>query len=346
MQLLHQTYLAKGAAATTAIEGNTLSEDEVKKAVTGTLEVPPSKEYLKQEVDNVIGMYNKIGEQVAAGDLPSITPELICVYNRGVLNKLPLKGEVVPGAIRQHSVVVGEAYRGAPAEDCKYLLQHLCEWISGPDFKTSPEKETVYSIFKAVAAHLYLAWIHPFGDGNGRTARLLEFHILLSAGVPSPAAHLLSNHYNQTRADYYRQLEYASKSGGDILPFLKYALQGFVDGLRAQLEFVWEQQWDVVWRNYVHELFRNKTSASEARQRHLALDLSLTRDWVQISDIPDLTPRLAKAYASKTKKTIQRDLNVLDQMKLIIRETRKVRARREVIKTFLPLQRDLDREKK
>jgi hypothetical protein len=78
--------------------------------------------------------------------------------------------------------------------------------------------DAVYAILKAMVAHLYLAWTHPFGDGNGRTARLIEFHILLSAGVPSPAAHLFSNHYNQTRAEYYRQLDRASKSGGH--PFL------------------------------------------------------------------------------------------------------------------------------
>src|ERR1035441_2396635 len=51
---LHQLYLAKGAAATTAIEGNTLSEAEVLRAVEGKLEVPPSKEYQKQEVENII----------------------------------------------------------------------------------------------------------------------------------------------------------------------------------------------------------------------------------------------------------------------------------------------------
>lgn len=42
-KLLHEIYLAKGAQATTAIEGNTLSEDEVRKAVEGKLRVPPSK---------------------------------------------------------------------------------------------------------------------------------------------------------------------------------------------------------------------------------------------------------------------------------------------------------------
>ena len=197
--------------------------------------------------------------------------------------------------------------------------------------------ELVNAIIKAILAHLYVAWIHPFGNGNGRTARLIELHLLMSAGMPSPAAHLLSNHYNDTRAEYYRQLDQASKSGGDSLPFLRYAVRGLVDGLRAQLALVWEQQWDVTWVNYVHELFQNKSSGSDVRQRHLALDLGARDDWVNVSEIAELTPRLAKAYANKTPKTVQRDLNVLASMRLIEREPRRVRARRELIFAFLPL---------
>jgi Fic/DOC family len=41
-------------------------------------------------------------------------------------------------------------------------------------------------LVKAILAHLYIAWIHPFGDGNGRAARLMELRILLEAGVPMP----------------------------------------------------------------------------------------------------------------------------------------------------------------
>ncbi len=334
---LHQLYLAKGVAATTAIEGNSLSEADVLKAVEGTLKVPPSKEYLKQEVDNIIEACNTIGKQVAEGVLPVLSPTVIKEYNKKILDQLPQKENVIPGEIRGHSVVVGNVYRGAPAEDCQYLLDKLCEWLNGPDFSAPANMETVYAILKAVVAHIYLAWIHPFGDGNGRSARLIEFHILLSAGVPSPAAHLLSNHYNQTRTEYYRQLEYASKSGGDILPFLRYAVRGFVDGLREQLELVWDQQWDVVWRNYVHELFPHKNSKSDVRQRHLALDLGMKRDWIQISEIKELTPRLAGEYATKTAKTIQRDLNALSRMGLIVREGNKIRGKKEIILYFLPL---------
>jgi len=340
---LHRLYLAKGAAATTAIEGNSLTENEVLQAVEGKLKVPPSKEYQKQEVENIIAACNRIGTQVAEGALPAITPEVLRAYNLQVLDALPPNEDVVPGAFRTHSVVVGSVYRGAPAEDCPYLTGRLCEWLAGPDFQP-PEGSTegmaaLFTILKAMVGHIYLAWIHPFGDGNGRTARLLEFHLLLSAGVPSPAAHLLSNHYNQTRAEYYRQLDHASKSGGEVLPFLDYAVRGFVDGLREQLGVVWAQQWDVAWRDYVQECFQDRNGPSDTRQRHLALDLSTAADWTDVGKVRELTPRLAKAYATKTQKTVQRDLNALQSLELIDRVGRRVRARREVIMSFLPLQR-------
>jgi len=345
-QALHQLYLAKGAAATTAIEGNTLSEEEVLKAVEGRLVVPPSKQYLKQEVENIIAACNSISNQVAAGTLPALSADLFRAYNRQVLNQLPVKDDVKPGELRTHSVIVGNVYRGAPAEDCPYLIDRLCEWLNGPDFQApeslGPGAPTVYAILRSVVAHLYLAWIHPFGDGNGRTARLLEFHILLSAGVPSPAAHLFSNHYNQTRAEYYRQLDYASKSGGDIVPFVGYAARGLVDGLREQLEKIWEQQWDVVWRNFVHERFQSRNSPTDARQRHVVLDLGDGGESIEVGKVAELTPRLAKAYAGKTAKTLQRDLNALVEMGLIVRDGRKVRARREVILAFLPLRKKPD----
>jgi Fic family protein len=335
---LHQLYLAKGANATTAIEGNTLSEAEVLKAVEGKLEVPKSKEYLKQEVDNVIRVCDSIAEELKNGTLSPLTLEIIKRYNGEVLKDLPKEHkEEVPGEIRKYSVLVGNVYRGAPDGECEYLLNRLCEWLDGPDFQPLPGRELIYAIIKSIIAHLYLAWIHPFGNGNGRTARLLEFHILLKAGVPSPAAHLLSNHYNQTREEYYRQLNQASKSGGDIMPFLRYAVQGLVDGLKGQLNYIWNQQWHLAWENYVHDLFRAKSGATNKRQRDLALDLGIAADWVEISNIPEFTPRLAKAYAGKTSKTVQRDLNMLASHHLVHRDGRKIKANRELILAFLPL---------
>lgn len=336
---LHRLYLAKGILGTTAIEGNTLSEEEVLRHLEGKLELPPSKAYLQQEIDNILQACNGITQQVARRKLHPISVADIKRFNTLVLNKLPLAPEVTPGEIRHYSVGVLR-YRGAPAEDCQFLLQRLCEWLNGEDLQpklTNARDALVYAIVKAILAHLYLAWIHPFGDGNGRTARLLEFQILISAGIPSPAAHLLSNHYNLSRQEYYRQFDRASQSGGDVLPFLGYAMEGFVDGLRSQLAVIRAQQWDVAWRSYVHELFQDKAKPADIRQRHLALDLGANGGSVAVAKINELTPRLAKAYATRSQKTLQRDLVELEKMGLIERTSDGVRARRETILAFLPL---------
>ena len=107
-----------------------------------------------------------------------------------------------------------------PAGDCEFLVERLCEWLNGDDFaRCDDRRETFLRAFlRAVLAHVYIAWIHPFGDGNGRTARLVEFAILTAAGVPAISAHLLSNHYNATRDAYYRQLNQASRSAASSPP--------------------------------------------------------------------------------------------------------------------------------
>src|SRR5690606_13807694 len=127
-------------------------------------------------------------------------------------------------------------------------------------------------------------------------------------GVPASSAHLLSNHYNQTRTDYYRQLDRASKSGGEVIPFLTYALQGFVDGLREQIKVIRDQQWDVTWRNYVHEQFKGQSSVSAIRRKELVLDLSRQSAAVPLSQVDDISSRTAIAYTGKTARTVMRDL--------------------------------------
>ncbi|HLF55638.1 MAG TPA: Fic family protein [Thermoanaerobaculia bacterium] len=331
---LHRLYLAKGALATTAIEGNTLTEDEALQLVEKRLELPKSREYLARELRNVVDACNQITDELD-GSTGELSVEQILAFNRAVLDNLPLEPHVVPGRIRDYSVGVGK-YPGAPHEDCRYLLEHMCSWLNEPPFRGSEENRIALATLRAVLAHLYVAWIHPFGDGNGRTARLIEFYILLSAGVPSPAAHLLSNHYNQTRAEYYRQLQAASDSGGNPLPFVSYATQGFVDGLRDQLREIRTQQWDVAWRNYVDEEFRDEKTGAPIRQRDLVLDLSVKEGWIAVADIPTLTPRLASSYAGKGSKTVTRDLNALAARGLIDRVASRVRARKGIILAFLP----------
>lgn len=313
---LHLTYLAKGIHSTTAIEGNTLSEEEVRKRIEGELPLPESREYQGKEIDNILEGYNLVQQQLLGGGPDGLSFEEIKNYNRIILRDLPVESHVIPGELRQVSVGV-MGYRGAPANDCEFLLNRMCSWLNHDDFK-SDKNPVVYGIIKAILAHLYLAWIHPFGDGNGRTARLIELKLMLAAGAPAPAAHLLSNHYNRTRTDYYRQLDYASKSNGDIFPFIHYAITGLVDGLQEQLLFIHTEQLKIFWRDYVYETFGSVPGKVGIRKRRLALDIAEVFNPLTTEQIRELSPKVAQEYAGKTTRTIQRDLESLKEMGLVI----------------------------
>lgn len=332
---LHQVFLAKGALATTAIEGNTLTEDEAVRRVQGKLDLPLSREYLGVEIDNVVRACNDIWTCLATNSGCELNVEAVRRFNRQALDGLELKEGITPGEIRGYDVTVGN-YAGAPPQDCEYLLNRLCEWLNSPDFNTTDNRSIVFGIIKAVLAHLYIAWIHPFGDGNGRTARLVEYQIMITAGVPSPSAHLLSNHYNLTRQAYYRELEQTSLRSGHVLGFIKYALRGFVDGLHEQLNEIRRQQLEVTWVNYVHDFFRDKNTKADTRRKHLLLDMSLLQAPVPPVHVREISVRVASSYIGKSQKTVARDLRQLESDGLIVRTEAGYRANVSTILAFFP----------
>jgi hypothetical protein len=127
------------------------------------------------------------------------------------------------------------------------------------------------------------------------------------------------------------------KTGGETHSFTAYALQGFVDGLKEQIQTIRKEKIAVAWQNYVHQQFHGKSAPADARRRELVLQLGSDGKMVKMSDIAGLSPRLAKEYAGKTEKTLSRDLNVLVEMGLIQRSPgRRIRAQSDRIKAFLP----------
>lgn len=384
---LYRMYLVKGVKATTAIENNTLTEEQVGRVLDGTLELPPSQEYLGQEVRNILDVCEDIRDQILAGTAPRLTREWIADANRAVLGGMEdVLGEgVIPGEVPAFQVVVGR-YRGAPREDCDYLLDRLCRWldeddvpgpgtgvaegdasqaepsgapdngapadVAGPPnvpapaghvFQDARRRRMAEGILKATLAHLYIAWIHPYGDGNGRTARLVEFMLLARAGVPFPSAHLMSNHFNLTRNRYYRELDRSSRvSGpgrdadrGDVFGFVEYAVRGFVDGLADQCRYIERVQMELAWEDFVFQTFRQtKETPATRRRREIVLVLSSRQEPVRKQDVPSLTSQLARMYAEKTPKTLTRDLNWLVAEDLIERGPEGYQARMEQMKAF------------
>lgn len=328
--------LVKGARATTAIEGNTLTEEQVAGILNETFSAPASRAYQEREVKNVLDSLKAIAQKVMDGERLQITGEFICELNRQILEGTEYDSHVEPGKVRQKPVAVGN-YRGAPAEDCPYLLESLAQWLESDIFQSDdPEIQFALAVASAIYSHLYIAWIHPFGDGNGRTARLLEFLILARSGmVPLPAAHLLSDHYNLTRDQYYRELNKAS-AAKSTTGFLGYALQGFVDGIRYQIDRAREQQFTVTWINYAHATMRD-LPASPALERQRSLLLAMpSGEVVSRGDLVGLTPQIAALYAKAGPRTLSRDLNKLRGLGLVLKHRHGWQSNDQSIRAFLP----------
>lgn len=335
---LNQVFLTKGVHATTSIEGNSLTEDQVRQRLDGDLELPESIEYQGIEIDNLIEVLNQINVECATGELAPLTVEKIKSWNRDVLAGQPVADGVTPGEFRTSSVVVGSVYRGAPAEDCAYLMDRFIQFINEVLVTDNPFWQRPMGILRAIVAHLYLAWIHPFGDGNGRTARLIEFQLLIEAGIPVPAAHVLSDYYNRSRALYYLSLERASTlpdHDEGVAQFIAYAVKGFVEGLREQVDQIEAHQLRIAWLSYVHEVFsRERHSDSWRRRRALVLAMPISP--TPRSDLTKLTPELAELYAGTSSKTLTRDLNILLDRGLIHRSGRGFTSSQGDMAAFLP----------
>jgi len=111
-------------------------------------------------------------------------------------------------------------------EDIKMLMEHYVKWINSAEILRG------HRIIRPILSHYYLALIHPFGDGNGRTARLVEAYIFKKEGfvyVPE----MLSNYYYRNMDDYYWAFSKSIKNKEhNITEFLDFALEGVVKSLK------------------------------------------------------------------------------------------------------------------
>lgn len=327
--------LIKGAQATTAIEGNTLSDEEIAKLQQGE-KLPPSKEYQETEVTNILNAFNEIlVETVYDNKEQLITPELLLRFHKLVGKNLGEHFNAIPGRFRNNDVVVG-TYRCPDYRDVKPLINKYCDWLRSEFRYEEGKQEFSDVIIQALVAHVYLEWIHPFGDGNGRTGRLVEFYILSRGGNPDITLHILSNHYNNTRPEYYRQLDKASRTG-DLTEFIKYALTGFRDGLQQTLEKIQASQLLNAWQKYVYDKFDEIEMGQKEvfkRRRTLGLEMPIDRKF-SFKEIPELNIRFARMYSNKSDKTLERDLEELIKHEIVIFQDSKYFANISVLNKMI-----------
>ena len=308
---LNAVYLVKGAFSTTAIEGNTLTEDEVMRIYRKELTLPPSRRYQEIEVRNMLDYMNERATGPLRGDL---NESEIFEMNERIMRDLDTESHVLPGAYRTETVGVGR-YRCPPPEDVGKYMHSFVKWYNDFPKSSSHVDEISFAIVKAIVTHVYFVLIHPFGDGNGRTARLLEWRTLDQAKIPQPAAHLLSNHYNLTRSRYYEMLDRAS-IGGDVNVFLCYAIEGLRDQLATQLVRINKEYADLVYRDIVRRQTPGISRDVQRRRQELALVIERIGPATK-AEIIASSSGLAAAYALATPKTYARDLTALAEARLI-----------------------------
>ncbi|MCX6783773.1 MAG: Fic family protein [candidate division WWE3 bacterium] len=227
----------------THIEGNALEFSEVKKVLTGRGEEVVARERDLQEILNyreVVKYIEKMSTPTQpivpiipmVPTNPTITESTIRELHRLITNRIlsPEKqGKYRTQIASIRNSITGEVSFVAPeAPQINILMTDLTTWLT-------TEAKDVHPVLKAGMVHYELVRIHPFEDGNGRTARALATLSLYLDGYNIRRFFSLDEHYDQDAAAYYSALQAANK--GELTTWLEY----FSEGLAIELNRVKER---------------------------------------------------------------------------------------------------------
>lgn len=226
----------------THLEGNPLSEEEVKDVLEGTEVIARDRDI--QEIinyRNVLKFIDSISAQIGTSLSYSFTLETILEMHRLTTEKI-LPPEV-SGKFRIRQVVIKNtktgqiSYTPPPAVEVPYLVEDLVNWIN------SDEARQIHPIIKAGIIHYELARIHPFVDGNGRVARAVATLILFLDNYDIKKFFSFEEYFDEDPMQYYLTLQAVSNQlvldthERDLTPWLEY----FVEGVGIELNRVKEK---------------------------------------------------------------------------------------------------------
>ncbi len=226
----------------THLEGNPLSEEEVKDILEGTEVIARDRDV--QEVinyRNVLKFIDGIYVQIGTSGAYNFTIETIMEIHRLTTEKiLPAQS---CGQFRVRQVVIRNtktgqiSYTPPPAVEVSYLVEDLVNWIN------SDEARSIHPIVKAGIIHYELARIHPFVDGNGRVARAVATLVLFLDGYDIRKFFSFEEYFDENPMQYYLTLQAVSNQlvldthERDLSPWLEY----FIEGVAIELNRVKEK---------------------------------------------------------------------------------------------------------
>ena len=329
---LDRLNILRAVQGTTGIEGTELSEEEIDLVV----ESPPGdaplglgREREEQEVRNAEALMRYVAEYVEHNPTAPISEALILRFHEILTQDISyLYNE--PGRYRNHAVTVG-TYRPPPTgDDVRRLMSQFVQWFNtGLPTHWDP-------VLRAIAAHFYVASIHPFGDGNGRTSRAVESFLLYKAGVNVRGYYSLSNYYYRNRSEYIANLNRARQQDVfNLTPFVSFALKGLVQELEAVHGEVLGEVRIIAFRDYSRETLAGAGKlGTPAGERQLRFLIGLGGSSISLKDLRSGGHPLSRLYRNVTSRTLARDINYLKEQNLIVVAGDEIRANLELMTRF------------
>src|SRR5579863_3213434 len=218
----------------TMIEGNRLTQEQVAQVIEGAQHFPGRE----RDENEVKGYYAALDEVERMAKRRVKVSERI-IQKVHALVMAGGKTRVKPTAWRDGQNVIRDAhskgivYMPPEATDVPGLMEQLVSWINAKDELPVP--------IKAGIAHYQFATIHPYYDGNGRTARLLTTLILYLGGYDLKGLYSLEEYYACNLSAYYEAISvgpshnyYEGRAESDITQWVDY----FVGGMAVSCENV------------------------------------------------------------------------------------------------------------
>jgi len=325
--------ILRAVRGTTGIEGTELSETEVEQIMSaspGEHVLPPSRQRAEQEAKNAQNVMIFVAQTLREDPRYPITEALIREIHRLTTEGIDYPANE-PGMYRNHPVHAGTYVPPRTGDEVRRLTKEFVEWLNhgSPGGWPAP--------IRAIAAHFYLVSIHPFGDGNGRTARGLESFLLYQGGINARGFYSLANYYYQNRFEYETKLdEVRFRTNGDITPFIKFALRGLVTEQESVHQEILSEVTVIAFRDFAREtLTLDGKLGTKPGERMFHFLLRLPADPVPISQLRKGGHPLSELYHGVTAKTLSRDLNYLRDRQLIRIEEGEIRANVEVMRHFM-----------
>ena len=218
------------ALASVQIEGNTLTLEQA--FVLADKEPVHELRESEREFCNYLQAFDQIEGYRGARDVVIQKGDLLNLHS--ILLHRVRGGDRFAGQFRRENVEVGDIgggtktihHRPSNWSEVEDQVGELLAWIESSKARgTGDDDPWVHPAIQAGIAHHRLVWIHPFVDGNGRTARMFTSMLLYQREYDFKYLFELSEFYNEHRGEYYETLRSADRTG-DYTKWLTFFLGG------------------------------------------------------------------------------------------------------------------------